>query len=156
MRTPTVEQLATITVLRNANSKTGVPECDRFSARNTRPSAVRTRERAHTVHASQAETSGLTLAPPRPCCSLAPSVTIPLYTTTVCRALRQTSRRSFCERRSAEPQAIYLLRGVKRCMLVTVRLGADFSKGCAHPAMQRPFSATHPDLGFVLEPSSHR
>jgi hypothetical protein len=59
MRTPTVEQLATITVLRNAKSKTGAPGWDRFSARSTRPSAARTRERAHTDHASQAEARGL-------------------------------------------------------------------------------------------------
>jgi hypothetical protein len=32
----------------------------------------------------------------------------------------------------------------KRCMLVSTRLGADFSIGCAHPAMQPPISATHP------------
>src|SRR5919112_3322800 len=148
MRTPTVEQLATITVLRNANSKMGVPGCDRFSARNTRPSAVRNREMAHTDHASQAEASRLTLPPPRPCCSLAPSVTIPLYTTTVCRASRQTSRRSFCERSSAEPQAIYLLRGAKRCMLVTVKLGADFSRGCAPERFGQLLFATGPTLRF--------
>jgi hypothetical protein len=25
-----------------------------------------------------------------------------------------------------------------------LKTGADFSKGCAHPAMQLPISATHP------------
>src|SRR5215212_158451 len=34
----------------------------------------------------------------------------------------------------------------KRCMLVSMKLGADFSRGCAHPAMQPPISATHPPL----------
>jgi len=29
-------------------------------------------------------------------------------------------------------------------MLVTVKLGADFSRGCAHPAMPALISATHP------------
>ena len=110
MRTPTVEQLATIIVLRNANSKTGAPGCDRFSARNTRPSAVRTRERAHTDHASRAEASGLTLPPPHPCCSLAPCVTTLLYSTTILLTLRQALRGSFSEQRRTEPSKIYLAR----------------------------------------------
>jgi hypothetical protein len=42
-------------------------------------------------HASHAEVLVLTLAPPRPC-SLLPTVTTPLYKTTVSQALRQTLR----------------------------------------------------------------
>jgi hypothetical protein len=40
-------------------------------------------------------------------------------------------------------------------MLVFLILVADFSRGCAHPAMQQPISATHSALRFVLTPSSH-
>ena len=32
----------------------------------------------------------------------------------------------------------------KRCMLAFLKLVADFSRGCAHPAMQPPIPATHP------------
>jgi hypothetical protein len=32
----------------------------------------------------------------------------------------------------------------KRYMLVSVKPMADFSRGCAHPAMRPPISATHP------------
>jgi hypothetical protein len=34
-------------------------------------------------------------------------------------------------------------------MLVSVELGADFSAGCAHPAMRPRIPATHPHLPFV-------
>jgi hypothetical protein len=33
----------------------------------------------------------------------------------------------------------------KRCMLASTKPGSDFSKGRAHPAMQPPISATHPN-----------
>ena len=32
----------------------------------------------------------------------------------------------------------------KRCMLVSLKLGADFSRGCALPVIAQPFLATHP------------
>jgi hypothetical protein len=32
----------------------------------------------------------------------------------------------------------------KRCMLAFLKSAADFSRGCAHLAMQPPISATHP------------
>jgi hypothetical protein len=32
----------------------------------------------------------------------------------------------------------------KRCMLAFLKLVADFSSGCAHPAMRPPIPATHP------------
>ena len=87
-RTPTVEQLAMITTLRKANSKMGAPGLDRFNARNRRPSAVRTRQRAHTDHASQTEARVVIPPTPRPC-FLAPSVTTPLYKITVSQVLQQ-------------------------------------------------------------------
>jgi hypothetical protein len=37
-----------------------------------------------------------------------------------------------------------LYQEVKRYMLVSVKPMADFSRGCAHPAMRPPISATHP------------
>jgi hypothetical protein len=36
-------------------------------------------------------------------------------------------------------------------MLVFVELGADFSRGCARPAMQPPISATHPHRLAIRE-----
>jgi hypothetical protein len=40
----------------------------------------------------------------------------------------------------------------KRCMLVSVKLGADFSRWCALSAMQPPISTTHPHLTNAEEP----
>src|SRR5215203_1144738 len=37
----------------------------------------------------------------------------------------------------------FIYKGAKRCMLVSMKPGADFSRGCAHPAMQPLISATH-------------
>ena len=39
-------------------------------------------------------------------------------------------------------------------MLAFLKSGADFSKGCAHPAMQPPIPATHPRS--AKEPEPHR
>src|SRR5215208_5892494 len=57
--------------------------------------AARAMHSDHSDHANQAAVRRLIPPPPRRC-SLAPSVTTPLYNTTVCQALRQTlrSRRS--------------------------------------------------------------
>src|SRR5215210_3724349 len=38
----------------------------------------------------------------------------------------------------------YTLSEDKRCMLVSAKPRADFSRGCAHPAMQPSISTTHP------------
>src|SRR5829696_4029036 len=46
-------------------------------------------------------------------------------------------------------------RWIKQYMLVTVKLGADFSRGCAHPAMQPPISATHPPPRNAKKPEPH-
>src|SRR5918996_1914970 len=55
------------------------------------PKAANGKEIAHIDHAIQVAARGL--IPPIPCsCSLAPSVTTPLYSTTVSQALRQTLR----------------------------------------------------------------
>src|SRR5215203_3085208 len=76
---------------------------------NKRESA---RSATHATHSDQASlVAALVLnpTPPRPC-SLAPSVTTPLYSTTVSKALRQSLRASFSERRGAELVKIHLLR----------------------------------------------
>jgi hypothetical protein len=62
-------------------------------------SATRATQSAHKNHAGQATARRLTLPIPRPC-SLAPSVTTLLYSTTVSRALRQPLRGSLYEARS--------------------------------------------------------
>src|SRR5215208_7159390 len=56
MRTPTADQATTITVPWNASSQVGPAGGERLSARNRSPSAARTRERAHTDHASNTAT----------------------------------------------------------------------------------------------------
>jgi hypothetical protein len=55
---------------------------DKFRARRRRPSPVSTNESAHTDHASQAEVRALIPPTPLPR-SLAPTVTTPLYSTTL-------------------------------------------------------------------------
>src|SRR5215213_8266359 len=69
--------------------------------------AVSMKESAHTAHASQEARRWLAPPTPRPC-SIAPSVTTPLYSTIVSQALRQTLRASCSERRSAELTKIHL------------------------------------------------
>src|SRR5215212_3460932 len=97
--------------------------------------AVSAKESAHTAHAIQ---EARRLVPPtsRPC-SLAPSVTSPLYSATVSQTLRQTLRASFSERRSAELLKIISYEA-KQYMLASLNSAADFSMGCAHQAMQPP------------------
>src|SRR5215213_7884284 len=99
-------------------------------------------ESAHSDQASQAAVRWLVGLTPRPCC-LIPSVTTALYSTTASQALRQTLRGSLSKPRRAELSKYHPVIG-KRCMLASTKLMADFSRGCAHPAMQPPFSATHP------------
>src|ERR687889_928597 len=62
----------------------------------------------HSDQASHAARLVLISPTPRPCCSLAPSVITPLYSTPVCQTLRQTLRGSFSEPRRAELPKIYL------------------------------------------------
>src|SRR5215217_4247167 len=38
----------------------------------------------------------------------------------------------------------FTYKGGKQCMLASTKLVADFSRGCAHPAMQPPIPTTHP------------
>src|SRR5215218_11493859 len=38
----------------------------------------------------------------------------------------------------------FTYKGGKRCMLAFLKLVADFSRGCSHPAMQPPIPTTHP------------
>jgi hypothetical protein len=76
-------------------------------------------------------------------CSLAPSVTTLLYSTTAFQALRQTLRGSYFDRREPEFRRFNFCES-KRCMLVSAKPGADFSRGCALPPTRPPISATHP------------
>src|SRR5215204_859473 len=69
--------------------------------------AVSVKEKAHADHASQMVARLLILSTPRPC-AFAPSVTTPLYSTTVSQALRQSLRGSLSERRSADLTKIHL------------------------------------------------
>src|SRR5215210_7854849 len=70
------------------------------------------------------------LLAPRPDPSLVPSVTTPLYSMNVSGSLRRPLRTSLSERGSTSASKMNL-RGIKRCMLVSLRSGADFSRGCA-------------------------
>src|SRR5215213_1866391 len=66
-------------------------ELERFRAKRRRLSTVSARESTHNAQASRAAVR--VLIPPTPrSWSLAPSVTTPLYNTTVSQALRQTLR----------------------------------------------------------------
>ena len=53
------------------------------------------------------------------------------------------SRVNFLERRQGELPKFHYQEG-KRCMLVSVELDADLSRGCAHPAARLLISTTHP------------
>ena len=66
--------------------------------------------------AGQAAERALIPPIPRPC-SLAPSLTTPLYSISVSQTLRRTLRASFSEGRSTDPTKIHLPIG-KRCMLI--------------------------------------
>jgi hypothetical protein len=76
-------------------------------------------------------------------CSLGPCVTTSLYSSSVFPALRQPLQESFSEAGRARPSKSTRERD-KRRMLVSLKPGADFPRGCAHPAAQPPISATHP------------
>src|ERR687897_600756 len=84
--------------------------------------AVRAKESAHADHASDAVVRPLILPIPRFWCS-APSVTTPLYSTSVSKALRQTLRSSFSERRSADLTKLHLPieQAMYACVLETER-----------------------------------
>jgi hypothetical protein len=64
------------------------------------------------------------------------------YSTTVPKALRQTLRVSSSERRTDVPK--FTLYCNKRCMLVSLKLAADFSRGCTLQRIGRSFLATRP------------
>src|SRR5215208_787978 len=83
------------------------------------PKAANGKEIAHIDHAIQVAARAL-ISPTSCPCSLAPSVTTPLYSTTVCQTLRQTLRGLFSEPNSAEPSKDSPKNGGKRCMLASV------------------------------------
>src|SRR5215211_2965730 len=56
-----------------------------------------------------------------------PSVTTPLYSTTLSQALRQTLRGSLSERRGPNPRR-FTYQGMKRCMLVSVKRARIFRR----------------------------
>src|SRR5919112_6393251 len=65
--------------------------CERFNLRSRRLTVVSAKERTHIDQASDAAAPRLIPPIPRLCC-LDPSVTTPLYSTTVSQALRQPLR----------------------------------------------------------------
>src|SRR5215210_1111763 len=87
---PTVASI-TIVELPSHQSKTWVPGWERIRARRRRLSAVSATESAHSDQASQEAVRGVIPPIPLPR-SLAPSITTPLYSATVCQALRQPLR----------------------------------------------------------------
>src|SRR5215203_2156642 len=131
-RTPTDEQLAIMTTLRNANSKAGATGWDLLSARKRRPSEIRIRERAHTDQASHAAARVPIPPIPRPR-SLAPSVTTPLYKTIAFRISRRTPHGAAVgvPRRSPFARGCSLARRAyraRRCAIVMrrIRLAPSF------------------------------
>jgi hypothetical protein len=61
-------------------------------------------------------------------------------------------RRSTSENSVKAKVAEFTYQEDKRCMLARLKSSADFSKGCAHLAMQPPLSATHPPPRNTREP----
>src|SRR5918999_1531743 len=98
--------------------------------RRRRLSAVNAKEVAHMDQANNAAVRRLIPPTPR-CCSLAPSVTTSLYSTTVSKALRQPLRASFSERRSTELTKIHLPIGQAMYACVHEIGGGFFAEVCA-------------------------
>src|SRR5829696_5597671 len=109
---------------------------------NPTVSTASARQSAHSNHASHAATRVFILPTP-PYCSVVLSVTTPLYSSTVSQTLRQTLRRPLSKPRRAELSKYHPLIG-KRCMLASLKLASDFSRGRAHPVMQPPIPTAHP------------
>jgi hypothetical protein len=78
-------------------------------------------------------------------CSLAPSITTPLYMITVFQALRG---RGFLSQGESNFRRLTYQED-KRCMLVLMKLAADFSRGCAGKRIGFSLFATHPTLAFA-------
>src|SRR5215211_1245016 len=88
---PTVEKNTALSVLSSQSSKVCVCGGERFRAKSTRANPVRINESPQSDHASQEAVR--VLIPPTPRSrSFVSSVTTPLYSTTVCQALRQPLR----------------------------------------------------------------
>src|SRR5215204_7694440 len=128
----------------------GTSGCDRFRTRRRRLRAVRAKERVHTDQASHA--AARRLIPPTSCpCSLAPSVTTPLYSTTVSQALRQTLRRQPCGPRGRtfeDTSPSRLVEGTSAGEApVRLELGTE---RCGEDLAQRPISARpwHEEVGL--------
>src|SRR5215211_7449125 len=105
-------------IMRKGNRKTNtmlrppVPQLEggstfRVKKYNTTVATNMPTERAPSDQASQA--ARLIALSPR-LRSFVPTVTPPLYSNTVCQALRRTLRQSFCERRRTQPLKALLLR----------------------------------------------
>src|SRR5215211_6230607 len=88
---PTVEKNTALSVLSSQESKVCVCGWERFRAKSKRANTVRVKESPQSDHASQEAVR--VLIPPTPRSrSFVSSVTTPLYSTTVCQALRQPLR----------------------------------------------------------------
>src|SRR5215217_5532875 len=135
--------------MNNASADTAISAHVTRARRSQRPRSV------------VADVEARVLIPPalRPC-SLAPSVTTPLYSTTVCQTLRRTLRGSFSTSAVRSSQNSFT-EGISDVCLYP-RPGADFSRGCAHPPLRPPVSATPPYSdsqfanGFLASTTSQR
>src|SRR5215204_4342031 len=88
---PTVEKNTALSVLSSQESKVCVCGWERFRAKSKRANTVRVKESPQSDHASQEALR--VLIPPTPrSCSFVPSVTTPLYSSTVSQSLRQPLR----------------------------------------------------------------
>src|SRR5919112_254022 len=114
---------------------------EKFKTKRRRLSAVNAKEVAHTDQAINAAVRWLITPIPR-LCSLALSVTTPLYSTTVSKALRQPLQESFSAPGWANFPKIRH-QGGKRCMLASTKPTAHFSRGCRLRVIAHSFLAPH-------------
>src|SRR3712207_2380139 len=107
IKAPTTEndtvQMAKMTIPSSEIKKISPRVCSLRRARIKFAAASATHS-AHSDQASHAATRALILPSPRPCCSLAPSVTTPLYSTTISKALLRTALRGRTVANFVEPR----------------------------------------------------
>src|SRR5215211_7669896 len=117
---------------------------ERFRIRSQRLSTVNAMDSAQIVHASHVAARALIPPASRPCCSLAPSVTTPLYSTAISRALRQPLRLSFSKPERAKFSQDSPGKERSDVCLHPRKPGADFSRGCASKRISHLLFATLP------------
>ncbi len=145
---PTVTSI-TMVALPNHQSKTWVPGCERISPRRRRLKVVNATESDHSDQASR-EAARL-LIPPSPRSrplSFFPSVTTPLYSSTVSQTLRQSLRRTFHERRNTKPLPRITLHDLRHTCASLL-----FQRN-VHPKFVRELLG-HASVAITLETYSH-